>query len=206
MLFIILNMTIHKYKMFESDTEVLISDNELSDHDKRKSPYNKKKISRSVNLKKNKNKNLYFLLCIDWDMTIINKNNMPFPSAKHFITNLSKLWPNMYIVINTLANKKHIEYTMPDFLKLKYDHIVYNIPKKPLNVVRQSIKDMKYLNGFTGLVDDNSDNFSGQYDIFIDASLYHVRDKHQKIVDINYKKIYDMLSKKIKEFLKTKNI
>lgn len=193
--------------MFESDTEILLSDNDCNIFNNSYKTTKKSKSSKYLckNIKKNKNlNNIYFLLCIDWDMTIINKDNIPFPSVKWFFSKLPNLWPNIYIVINTLANEKHIEYTMPDFLKSKYDYIIYNTPKKPLNTVRRAIPKMEYLNGFTGLLDDNCDNNNDQFDIFIDVSLYHMRDKNQKIIDVDYKKIYILLTKQIKEFLKTK--
>lgn len=189
-------------KMFHSDTEILLSD----DID---TPFKKTKLKKfhkrqkKTKLKKTE-KTCYFLLCIDWDMTIIDKNNIPFPSVVWFLSKLSTLWSNIYLVVNTLANEEHIKYTMPKFFESKYDDIVYNIPTKPLNVVRRHVSDMKYLNGFTALLDDNSANYSGQYDIFIDVSMYYIKDNRQKIIDVDYKEIYNVLKKKIEEFLTTK--
>lgn len=148
----------------------------------------------------------YILICLDLDMTLIDARGRPFESVKWFAKKLKTIHPKIYTVINTMASESHVDYTISQ-TGIEYNHVCADADYgKPICVLRKCIRDIKYLNGPSVMIDDKSFNLRGQYDVEINVSKYFIRNSKHRVIDVNYKAVIEDLETKLENYWKSKNL
>jgi hypothetical protein len=143
--------------------------------------------------------NAYVLLVLDFNLTLVNNEDIPYPSSKWFLSNIRNLHSNMYIVIYTHASKQYIEnkmqYLFPFF---KYNLLISDTTRqtKPITHVRKLIKgNLLYLCGPSVIIDDKMTNLkTSEYDIVKDVNRYKTE------FDVNFKLLFFDLKTSIEQF------
>lgn len=145
--------------------------------------------------------NAYVLLVLDFNLTLVNNEDIPYASSKWFLSNIKSLHPNMYIVIYSHASKQYVENKMKDlFPFFKYNLLISDTTRqtKPITYVRKLIKgNIMYLCGPSIIIDDKLSNLkTSEYDIVKDVKRYNKSDTN----DIDFKTLFLDLKTSVEQF------
>jgi len=144
--------------------------------------------------------NAYVLLVLDFNLTLVNNEDIPYASSKWFLSNIKSLHPNMYIVIYSHASKQYVENKMNDlFPYFKYNLLISDTTRqtKPITYVRKLIKgNLLYICGPSIIIDDKMSNLkTSEYDIVKDVKRYKTESG-----DVDFKLLFFDLKISVEQF------
>lgn len=215
----------------DSDDEPLSGDDETKEI--RSSKKSKKKVpvenngrmggglvktggSNNIGYKRNKTSfkgyNIYPVIVVDYDLTLVDRSSRPFPGSHEFLEKLREFndGENQLILYSHGSTayiqqglNKHFERERKYFDQIISDGSARD--NKPVAYVRRVIKNVNHLIGPYVIIDDMRSNLdSDQYDVVIDITRMTKYDQDDKAVSVDYKTCLCVLEQGIQAFLKTK--
>lgn len=156
--------------------------------------------------------NIYPVIVVDYDLTLVDRSSRPFHGSHEFIERLRQFndGQNQLILyshgspayINEGLNK-HYERERKYFDLIISDSSARE--NKPISQVRRVIKKLDYLIGPYVIIDDMRSNLdSDQYDVVIDITRMTKYDTDGRAVSVDYSTCLCVLDQGVQAFLNTK--
>lgn len=162
------------------------------------------------NPRSSQNSILYFVIVLDFDETLVDKNSIAYPGAVNFVNQLDNLPPHRstgkrYVPLKVLWSLGSHDYVTTclakEFSGCRFDLVKTGSKSSHKGIVELrydlfNLNANKYLQGPSVIVDDREENLrKDQYDVAVDVKRYYVK-RGQRVADVNYTKLLmDVLSR-----------
>lgn len=169
--------------------------------------------------KKNTYKIVYFVLILDYDLTLVDSNSRPFPSVFKFLFDIDNLQKQNTIfkplkVIWSLGSDDYVKSSLKKHFKsCKFDFVKTNdsemkTERKRIGSLRKDLKKYNkhdYLSCPVVIIDDQEKNLNKKdYNVTINVKNYYKYNEKNEVVDVKYNVLLKDLKNKLLLIKKTK--
>lgn len=156
--------------------------------------------------------NIYPVIVVDYDLTLVDRSSRPFPGSHEFIEKLREFNDGqLQLILYSHGSpayiqdglNKHFARERRYFDEIISDNSARN--NKPVTHVRRLIRKLEYLIGPYVIIDDMRSNLDeDQYDIVIDITRLTSYGETGKAVSVDYASCLCLVEQQVQTFLKTK--
>ncbi len=201
----------------EFSNNVVIEEVDSEENDDDDNNNKKNKAANVVNKKKDTYKLVYFVLVLDYDLTLVDKNSVPYPSSFKFIKDINFLEKKNVIfkpfrVLWSLGSEDYVKaslkkhFKISDFDRVKTNDSKMSVRQKHIVPLKKDLSKLKscekHLSGPVVIIDDQKKNLnSKEFEIPINVSKYYIykNDKDDPI-DVNYDLLLKHMINKLHSF------